>query len=335
MAVNPSTNKVYVADYDSNTMYVIDGSTETLAAKINLGECQCKPSGVAVNPSTNQIFVADYGNGWVTVVDGNTSNLANEPAITPGGVEMDRAGFVPLTPFGIAVNPSTKTIYVTQDGSPGGFFTIDGTTHKIDLVVPTGQDYSVAVAINPSTNTVYVANYGSNTTPVIDGSTGAVRANIAVGGRPYDVAVSPSTNTVYVANSASNTVSVIDGSTNSVKATIQVGNFPDGVAVNPSSNTVYVANYGSNTTSVIDGSTNNVAGTIAVGGGPTYIAVNPSSNTVYVVDNQAGAISVIASASSLSSTTPEFPTGLLGVIVFAALAVVAVISRKVPLGQTA
>jgi YVTN family beta-propeller protein len=310
-------------------MYVIDGSTNTMAAKINLGDCQCEPSGVAVNPSTNQIFVADYGNGWVTVVDGNTSSLANEPAITPGGVEMDRAGFVPLTPLGIAVNPSTKTIFVTQDGSPGGFYTIDGTTHKIDLVVPTGQDYSVAVAINPATNMVYVANYGSNTTSVIDGSTGAVRGTIAVGGRPYDVAVSPSTNMVYVANSASNTMSVIDASTNSVKATIQVGSFPDGVAVDPSTNTVYVANYDSNTTSVIDGSTNNVVGTIAIGAGPTYIAVNPSTNTVYVVDSNAGTISVISSASSSSSITPEFPTGALGVIAFAALAVVAVISRKV------
>ncbi len=311
-------------------MYVIDGSTNTLATTFSLGECQCEPSGVAVNPSTNQIFVADYGNGWVTVVDGSTDELANEPAIAPQGVEMDRAGFVPLSPEGIAVNPSTKTIYVTQDESPGGIYTIDGTTHKIDGVFPTGQDYSVAIAINPSTNTVYVANYGSNTTSVIDGSTGVVRATVAVGGLPFDVAVNPSTNLVYVANSGSDSVSVIDGSTNTVRATIQVGISPDGVAVNPTTNTVYVANYGSDSVSMIDGATNSVAGTVGVGSEPTYIAVDSPTNTVYVADSNSGAISVIALASISSSTTPEFPMGVLGAIAFAALAVVSAISRKVP-----
>src|SRR5204863_10171805 len=66
VAVNPSTNKIYVADYESNDVTVIDGATNTttsVAAGTN-------PYAVAVNPATNKIYVANKDNSNVTVIDG-------------------------------------------------------------------------------------------------------------------------------------------------------------------------------------------------------------------------------------------------------------------------
>src|SRR5271154_6192546 len=63
VAVNPATNNVYVTNYDSNTVTVIDGannSTTTVAVGSN-------PSSVAVNPVTNKIYVANFGGNTVTV----------------------------------------------------------------------------------------------------------------------------------------------------------------------------------------------------------------------------------------------------------------------------
>ena len=70
MAVNPVTNKIYVANTDSNNVTVIDGATNattTVAAGAH-------PCAVAVNPVTNKIYVANHGSNNVTVIDGATND---------------------------------------------------------------------------------------------------------------------------------------------------------------------------------------------------------------------------------------------------------------------
>ena len=53
VAVNPTTNRVYVANGNSNTVSVIDGATNTLVATVPV---QSAPETLAVNPSTNRIY---------------------------------------------------------------------------------------------------------------------------------------------------------------------------------------------------------------------------------------------------------------------------------------
>ena len=56
MAVNPNTNRIYVANYGSNNVSVIDGASNTVVATVAVGS---DPDGVAVNPNTNRIYVAN------------------------------------------------------------------------------------------------------------------------------------------------------------------------------------------------------------------------------------------------------------------------------------
>src|SRR5580704_8735427 len=69
VAVNPATNKVYVANYDSGTLTVIDGATNVPVA-VTVGG---KPIAVAVNPVSNKVYVANYDSGTLTVIDGATN----------------------------------------------------------------------------------------------------------------------------------------------------------------------------------------------------------------------------------------------------------------------
>lgn len=69
VAVNPVTNKIYVANHGDGTVTVIDGVTNTTATVI-VGS---SPSALAVNPVTDQIYVANQTDGSVTVIDGATS----------------------------------------------------------------------------------------------------------------------------------------------------------------------------------------------------------------------------------------------------------------------
>src|SRR6266704_2192186 len=72
VAVNPVTNKIYVANNCSNNVTVIDGATNSSTA-VNAGP---SPSAVAVNPMTNRVYVGSNLSSAnnVTVIDGATNS---------------------------------------------------------------------------------------------------------------------------------------------------------------------------------------------------------------------------------------------------------------------
>jgi YVTN family beta-propeller protein len=231
VAVNPVTNKIYVANFYGDNVTVIDGATnetQTVAAGTN-------PRAVAVNPVTNKIYVANYGSDSVTVIDGATNATQTVAAGT--------------NPRAVVVNPVTNRIYVANEAS-SSVTVIDGATNSTQTVaVGSGpQD----VAADPVTNNIYVANTAGNTVTVIDGATNSTQTAQA-GIWPVAVAVNPVTNKIYVANNGSDNVTVIDGATNAVlEGGVAAGSGPRAVAVNPVTGKFYVTNEnGDNVTVVV------------------------------------------------------------------------------------
>ncbi len=301
VAVNPMTNKTYVANYSDGTVTVIDGATNTTAT-VSVG---VYPDAIAVNPATNKIYVAnDCGNdptcastGTVSVIDGATNN------VTPVNVDF--------YPDAIGIDSTTNKIYVANSCgvdpscfSAGTVTVIDGVSNSTASV--TVGTYPYDVKVNATTNRIYaVNNCGDDTTcssngtvTVIDGASNTVLTSVTVGVFPYFVRINPTTNKIYVANNCGNdltcastgTVTAIDGVTNSPTA-INVGAFPYGLAVNPVTNQIYAVNQcGSDltcasggTVTVIDGATNNTTA-VNVGAYPNLVAVNSATNKIYVTN---------------------------------------------------
>ena len=75
VAVNPTSERVYVANEGSNTVSVVDATTDQLIATIPVGRL---PSSVAINPMTNRIYVASLGANSLSVIDG-ARNRASSP----------------------------------------------------------------------------------------------------------------------------------------------------------------------------------------------------------------------------------------------------------------
>jgi YVTN family beta-propeller protein len=278
VAVNPVTNKIYVANQSSNNVTVIDGasnSTTTVAAGSD------DQTSVAVNPVTNKIYVANSAVDTVTVIDGATNTTTSVA--------------VGLQPQAMAVNPVTNKVYVAnfEDDT---VTVIDGATNTT-ATVGVGL-FADAVAVNPVTNKIYVANYYDGTVTVIDGATNST-STVVAGSGPNGAAVNPVTNKVYVSNYYSGTVTVIDGATNST-STVAAGSGPYAVAVNPVTNKVYVANISSRTVTVIDGAANTTT-TVAVGN-PFSVAVNPVTNKIYVPNEIGGTVTVIDGATNTTTT---------------------------------
>jgi YVTN family beta-propeller protein len=144
VAVDPVTDKIYVADELSAEVTAIDGATNTTTS-IPAGTY---PWAVAVNPVTDRIYVANFGSSDVTVIDGAT----NATTLVAAGA----------SPSAVAVNPVTNKVYVADSN---GVTVIDGTTDSTTLVAA-GAGPS-AVAVNPVTDRIYAANGQSDNVTVI------------------------------------------------------------------------------------------------------------------------------------------------------------------------
>jgi YVTN family beta-propeller protein len=201
-------------------------------------------------------------------------------------------------PLSAAVNPTTQTIYVANQGS-NSVLVINGGSNAVTATVTAGTN-PVGVAVNPQTNKIYVANFQSNNVTVINGAGNSTLA-VPAGIRPVAVAVNPVTNKIYVANQGSNTVSVIDGATNTAAATVNLATAPIAIAVNSVTNKIYVANYASGSVTVIDGATNATT-TVSAGSNPISLAVNTATNKIYVASQGSGNLTVIDGASNATST---------------------------------
>ena len=202
--------------------------------------------------------------GTVSKIDGINNNLKSTIKVGTG-------------PFGIAVNPISNKIYVTNIGD-NTVSVINGTTDQLVSTIkqlPTGIK-PAGIAINTSTNRMYVTDLKSGSVFIIDTLTDKPVNTIKVGKIPAGLEVNPISNKIYVTNIGDNTVSVIDGKKNQTINTIAVNpilkaNFKDNdplknlpvnvgfpditsfVSIDPATNMVYVTNTASNTISMIDG----------------------------------------------------------------------------------
>lgn len=277
VAVNESTNRVYIGNEASDTVSVLDGVTNNLIdtdgnpgngiTPISVGDV---PTSIAVNSSTNRVYVANFYGNSVSVINGATNAVLT--TIATGGQAS-----------GIAVNPTTNRIYV-GDWTNDSIHVIDGGTNSITATVPLlagAQPHPLGVAVNPTTDRIYVADWSNSIVSVIDGATNTKITDLTVGSGASGVAVNPSTNRIYVSAGLEGAVKVIDGASNAVLASIPVEG-TRGLAVDPTTNRVYSSREAASQLVVIDGYANVEITSLAITPSALALAANPTTGRVYV-----------------------------------------------------
>ncbi len=280
VAVDPSSNTIYTANFNDNDVSVTNAAG--CSAEVTT-ECRdvppvavvgSEPAGLAVNTATHSLYVANVSSNTISVVDttgcsASTKHACSSPVATV---------HVGSKPTGVAIDPETHSLYVTDSGG-NTVSVINTSTCNAEVQAGCGgtpPEVTVGtqpfgITIDPVTDTVYVTNLGSNddgdTVSVINAATcnGEVQSGcgqsppeVSVGSGPFGIAVNSTTDTVYVADTGQlftsadgHTVSVIDGTTcNAVKssgcgqipATVNVGRAPFGIAVDDATDIVYVVN---------------------------------------------------------------------------------------------
>jgi YVTN family beta-propeller protein len=100
VAVNPSTNTAYVANYRDNSVTVIDGARGLAISKVPVGD---HPQAIAVDPKANLVYVANTHGNSVSVIDGTSNTVI---------ATLD----APDHPYAVAVSPGTGRVYVANLG---------------------------------------------------------------------------------------------------------------------------------------------------------------------------------------------------------------------------
>lgn len=175
--------------------------------------------GSAVTFAADKVYVANEGADTVSVLDASTLK-------TLASVRVGKM------PHNVQVSPDGRFAWVTNNGESGP--PSNASAHK-DMTHDTHQAMTEAGGVS-----------------IIDTSTDAVAAQVAVGKRPAHVVLTPDGRQAYVTNGGEKTVSVIDTSARTVLATIPVGQYPHGLRSSPDGKEIYVANLKAGTVSVID-----------------------------------------------------------------------------------
>ncbi|NIO72612.1 MAG: hypothetical protein GTN71_27235, partial [Anaerolineae bacterium] len=191
VAVNPTTNRVYVTDTGADRLVVMDGTNNEMLVSLPVGSY---PDAVAVDPEANRIYVANAGDGSLWILDGTSHELIGSVKVAEG----------PL--LGMAVNQDMGHVYIVHALVPGrhGLTVIDGQRGEVvatltgDYNHPLGAAY--AVAADEKTNHFYLAAEGELL--VINGESHDLVAVIPTGAIAYNfgLAVDQATGRVYVAD---------------------------------------------------------------------------------------------------------------------------------------
>jgi DNA-binding beta-propeller fold protein YncE len=281
--VDRATSTLYVADPVTDRLLVLD--TRTCSAR-STGGCAPvatvagggEPIALALNPRTHTVYAANIAAGTVSVVLGARCNARDQT----GCAEPPRTAAVGPQPFGVAVDPGTNTVYVSNADFDGGSRTVSVLDGAACEAGPTCAAVATAIAgpqpigldLDRGTHTLYVANNAGGDVPgslsVIDTRTcnaavttgcGQEPPTVPTGRGPWAVVVDPATHRVFTANLFNATVSVVEGATcnattqvgcDRASRRIPVGDIPLDLALDRRRQTLYVTNAPDRTVSVID-----------------------------------------------------------------------------------
>jgi YVTN family beta-propeller protein len=329
VAVNPTSDHIYVAGHDS--VKVIGTSNELVATVPVAGH----PKALAIAAAGNRACVTTH-DGPVSVIDTADNTVRTIPghcsavALSPDGAYVytahnatDSAGHYGLISVidleseavvTVSVDNHVTDLAVTPDGShlyaltsehdsyyqyeQGAIAVIDTATRRVIDTIAVGSCPDT-LTVSPDGACIYAIQPDTQSISAVDPATHSTKT-IALQDTPLDATVTPDGSHIYVTTPRS--LTVVDATTNTTE-TIPVGDLPRRVQMSPDGKRAYVANFGSHNVSVLDAITNSVITTVEVGGHPEALALSPDGDRLYVSDYWAGALAVIAIPSVTDHST--------------------------------
>jgi YVTN family beta-propeller protein len=291
LAVDYADGFLFVANWASSTVSVVNTSTDAVVATVPVSE---GPAGVAVDELNDEVYIACPESSNLTVINGNTLMIATTISIPD--------------PAGITVDDANGHVFVT-DPEENVTRVIDGGTGSVLATIPVGVD-PVELTYDDHNGRIYVVNEGSDNVSVIDGSADVVVGSIPVGSSPDGLIVDGSNDTLFVVDEGSVGLTVVNTTSDGEVWNLTLFGDPLTVAIDDSVGLVYVTNFGGSNVTVIDSASRQILGSIEVGLQPSDIIWDNTDGLMYVADWGSGTVKIIEPGVATYPVTFE-ETGLL------------------------
>jgi len=312
LAISPDGTKVYVAGGQQNRIYVFD-----LNSYKKLGEISCNVSfddqdysdgyigDMVLNKEGTLLYAVDQIGFRMMVIDTKTNTVISN-------VKTGRY------PFGIALSPDEKTVYVANVGmfeysyiksldkkrlkETAPKFPVSAFGSK-EMIEGVKNDSVEAAGLGdpnaPESFSVWAVDVSKEMPEVISKVKTGVLVGQEVEGIPAVGGSSPNSmvatdDFVFVSNGNNDNVSVIDAKQGKVVNSIELqldprlgslkGVIPFGLAISPDQKKLFVAEAGINAVAVIDVASQKVLGHIAVGWFPSKLKVTPDGKQLVVAN---------------------------------------------------
>ncbi len=308
LAVSPDNSKVYVAGGQENLIYIFDVNTGERLDRID-----CSDFSEHFDPEHGYIgdLVLSADGSTIYAVDQINFRVAIVDAIGKKLIKSIRVG---RYPFGIALSPDEKELYVANVGmyEYDWIKSVDPDNLKETVLKQPPFAYQSEASIE-GIDSLGVPGLGDPNAPesfsvwTIDLEAGEVVAKTKTGflvgealeGIPAVGGSSPNSvvateDYVFVSNGNNDCISVIDVKADSVKKNIFLhiddrlrryrGIIPFGLALSPDRERLYVAESGINSVGVIDIDRLEVVGHIPVGWFPSKLKVTPDGEKLIVAN---------------------------------------------------
>jgi YVTN family beta-propeller protein len=163
-----------------------------------------------------------------------------------------------ISPAGIELNESTKTMYVVTKEN-NSLYIINLQTKKIRKQIQLDGE-AFACVLSPDKKELYISCWGCDQLLVLNTATEEIVATIPVGDNPNDICITKNGSYLFVANANDNSVSIISRKERKVIEVLNAAMYPNApsgstsnaVALSANEKTLYIANADNNCLSVFD-----------------------------------------------------------------------------------
>ncbi|KAF6245201.1 YncE family protein [Nitrosopumilus sp. b2] len=186
---NPTNELLYVADYNTHSIHIIDTKTDEITQSISVPR---HPFTVKADPISNTVMVASLAGNEITFLEDVTDEYSVMPIHEVAKTIKMSGG-----PWGLELDPLHHFAYVTNRGCE--CITVINILEKAIVdSIPLG-DKAKAIAVDTEDHMVYASYLTQNKIVKIDGQTNEILSKLTLHSNPWDIAVDSNSHNYYVA----------------------------------------------------------------------------------------------------------------------------------------
>ena len=285
---DPILDNLYVPNYESGTVSVIDATNMIIKDTIIINEGNSHPTKIVVDENRHQIFVSDKISGILTVINGVNEEEISSIKIGKSLWELD-------------INKNNGKLYVS-DLIKNEIIVINTENFKVIKTIPFNSS-PWDVKINQNTNKIYIAAGTSEIIYVIDSNTDNVVNTINPGMKPWGLSINEKNGILYSSSWDSNTISAMDIKNGQIIYEIPVLPGVGQITTNQNNGITVIVNEQSNELYLLDEHSRQFQ-TITILNSPQSIITSPFSNTIFVTNPLSNSVSSVSYNYEYSALTP-------------------------------